>query len=320
MRPTPPTNSRATPEATDAILRQLLEVIAGDEALAGAKVEETLRIIPGIRGIFAGQLAGERVVFRLYPDPGDFGAADRQWGELQRAHGVLGDGPYRVNRPVHLNSEGRLLVVGFAEGTPLMQHMWLMPADVRPALLLEGVRWLRAYTASSEQRVETDCTRWISRARERASRQGEPVLREDEARVIDALERIAARLDGQSWRAAISHGDFHPNNLIYGLGHLTGIDTGGPGLLPIYKDMARYLVHFARRRIWLSGERRFGVDRVAYDGFCEVFGLDDVERSLCLPFMLGVDALQRIERKGLTEKRLGQVRKIYRGLLKDLRD
>lgn len=319
MHVAPPNNSRATAEATQDAWVRLQQVFAADPALAGASVDRALHLVPGKRALFAGTFNEQRVVYRLYLDAGEIARAGAQWRELQRADALLGLGPYRVNAPVHFAATGDLIVVGEVAGQPLMKAMWEMPRDDRLPLLHDSVQWLRAYTVSTERWADADLDRWIARVRPRADRQEEDVLREIEAKMLLAMEAIADGLGPVQWRVAVSHGDFHPNNLMHTGDVLTAIDTGGPGAIPIYKDMARYLVHFARRRMQLSGARRFGVDRLTFDAFCDTFALDDVERMRLLPFMIAVDAFQRIPRRGLREKEIGQARKIYRGLLADLK-
>ena len=120
------------------------------------------------------------------------------------------------------------------------------------------------------------------------------------------------------WSGAICHGDFHPNNLISKDECLTGIDTGGSSILPVYKDMARVLVHMGRRAVIPSGQMWLGVDRVGFDAFAEAFAFDDLETHVCLPFMIGVEALLRVENKSLSRGRIRRATAFYTALLADL--
>ena len=120
------------------------------------------------------------------------------------------------------------------------------------------------------------------------------------------------------WRNAICHGDFHPNNLLVKGERLTGIDTGGSASIPIYKDMARFLMHMGRRGLIPSGEARFGVDAQGIDAFAEVFEMSDQERDLVLPFMLGCEALLRFENPGIKRGRIRRAAEMTDQLIADL--
>ena len=100
---------------------------------------------------------------------------------------------------------------------------------------------------------------------------------------------------------------------------LTGIDTGGSAKLPIYKDMARFLSHMGRRALVPSGSQRFGVDAVGFDAFADAFSLDDRERGIWLPFMIGIEALIRVESKSLSRSRIRRSKQFCETLLDDLR-
>ncbi|MEQ9675192.1 MAG: hypothetical protein RLO10_12095, partial [Roseovarius indicus] len=80
------------------------------------------------------------------------------------------------------------------------------------------------------------------------------------------------------------------------------------------------LSHMARRGLIPSGEVRIGVDAQGLDAFARAFALDEVERNIWLPFMLGVEVLIRIEAKALSEKRIRKAAGFYDTLLDGLRD
>jgi Ser/Thr protein kinase RdoA (MazF antagonist) len=231
----------------------------------------------------------------------------------------MGRGDLRVNAPLHHVPELGLVVVAHASGTPLMQRIWRAPHDERPGHLAPAAQWLRKYTRPTEDRGAARLAGWLSRARAAAARQPYAHLRPVEAALLAETERIAAPLAGTRWRTAICHGDFHPNNLLVDGPCLTGIDTGGSARLPVYKDMARFLAHMGRRGLVPSRSRQFGVDRAGLDAFAAAFELDGVERGLALPFMIGIEALIRVESSALTRARLRHAEAFYEALLTDLR-
>ena len=159
---------------------------------------------------------------------------------------------------------------------------------------------------------------WLARAARASATQPFARLRGIESGILAHLTRMAAALEGAEWRVAISHGDFHPNNLILGEDRLTGIDTGGSGRMPVCKDIARFLVHMGRRGMIPSGRRYLGVDAEGLEVFAEVFGLTEVERHLWVPFFIGIEALIRVETRALKPSRIKRAEEMYGLLLADL--
>jgi Ser/Thr protein kinase RdoA (MazF antagonist) len=144
----------------------------------------------------------------------------------------------------------------------------------------------------------------VARAADASARQPHDKLREVEAQVLAGMHRLAGQISGQNWRKAICHGDFHPNNLLVTNDGLVGIDIGGLDRIPLYKDMARFLVHLAKRGPVASGRRRYGVDAALYEEFAVVFQMNGAELSQFLPFMIGFEILFRVEQKNIDDERL----------------
>lgn len=301
-------------------LVQTFESLAAkDRRLSGARIKDVIRLVPGKRAILSGVMEERPAIFRFYIEHAEE-YATRDWTELQRTRGFMSDGEFRVNAPlVHIPELG-LVVVERVEGVPLMDHIRATDKAHRAVFLQPAVRWLRKYTAPSEDRTEVRLDGWYKRVERGLARQENAPLKAPEAALYTELQRIAAPHQAGQWRVAISHGDFHPNNLLANGPRLTGIDTGGSAKLPIYKDMARFLSHMARRGLIPSGTRRFGVDAKGLDAFAGAFALDEVERRIWLPFMLGVEVLIRIESKPLSEKRIRKAKAHYDNLLEGLRD
>jgi hypothetical protein len=315
---TPPVPRSPLPDidALMAIMARFEAAKAASPALSGAEPGELMRHVAGKRAILSGQLDGQPAVFRFYLDQP--GHAERDWDELQRIWPQMQDDDLRVSAPLaHLPEHG-LIVVAHVPGTPLLQLLYQSGPDERAKWLDPAARWLRLYTESSETEVAAAQDGWVKRAERAAGQQAFNRLRRIEKPVLEELRRIAALLDGATWRHAIGHGDFHPNNLIADGARLTGIDCGGSGRAPIYKDMARFLMHMGRRGMVPSGDMQFGVDRQGIAAFARTFNLSAQERSLTLPFFLGVEALLRVETRAISDGRVRRARKMSEALLVDL--
>ncbi len=290
---------------------------ADDPAMSGAHLDEMLRFIPGHRAILSGTFQGHNAVFRMFLQP-DTRNPGREWAELTRIWPAMKDGPYRTAQPLHHCEAHHLLVIEAVTGTPLMEHIRKQPADQRANLMHPPANWLRQYTLVSERSAPAKARIWLARAEAACAQQTHAILQSREQQVLHHLRRLAKPAAQNDWRFAISHGDFHPNNLLYDAPRLTGIDTGGSGSLPIYKDMARFLVHLGRRGHIPSGRARFGVDQQGIEAFSTAFDLTAQERDLVLPFMIGVEALLRVEAPGLKSNRISRAADMYDLLIADL--
>lgn len=273
-----------------------------DDALATAEMDELLRLVPGKRAVLSGTWQGRRVVFRMFLQP-DSPAPAREWQEMTRVWPQMSTPPCCIAEPLHYASDHQMLVIGFAQGTPLMQHIWQSDVTDRTQYLPAAARWLRAYAQGSGGQVRARAGVWFERAERAAAKQPHKKLAKLEAKVLTQLRRLMPACD-QPWRNAITHGDFHPNNLLLDGTCLTGVDVGGSAAIPIYKDMARFLMHMGRRGLIPSGQDRFGVDAKGIDAFAAAFDMTPHERDLVLPFMLGCEALLRVEHAGIKRGRV----------------
>lgn len=305
------------PEALSRIGARLAEIRALNPEMADAEIDEVLRFVPGRRAVLAGHWKGRAAVFRLAEGPETERQA-REWQEHLRIWPQMSGGAYRVPEPlVHLPQAG-LTVVERVSGQPLMEHLWQSPPEARMAILRPAACWLRRYTEGTESWRAGNAAGWLARVERAAAAQPFGRLRRLEAVVLAHLRRLAEALDGAEWRVAICHGDFHPNNLIIAEGRLTGIDTGASARLPVCKDIARFLVHMGRRGLIPSGRRHLGVDAAGMEIFAEVFDLTGTERRLWLPFFIGVEALIRVEHKGMKPGRIRRAGEMYAALGADL--
>lgn len=306
-------------DAMTDLVRAFEGLAAKDARLAEAQLEDVIRLVPGKRAILSGTVGDRPAIFRFYIEHAE-AYAERDWSELKRTAGYMAEGELQVNAPILHVPEIGLVVVERVDGTPLMEHIRATDSAHRAAFLKPAATWLRQYTAPTETRTEVRLDGWFKRVERGMARQRNDRLRLAETAVYAELQRIAAPHEAGQWRVAVSHGDFHPNNLLIDRARLTGIDTGGSAKLPIYKDMARFLSHMARRGLIPSGDERFGVDAQGLGAFAEVFELDEIERSIWLPFMLGVEVLIRVEAKELSGKRTRKAQALYDTLLEALRD
>ncbi len=289
-----------------------------DPALHGADLDDLLRLVPGQRAICRGNVGGRACIWRIFLT-GQEAAASREWNELQRIWPEMKTGRFRVSEPLYHSAEHGILAVEHVPGTPLLQLLWKAAPQEREKWLGPAAKWLRRYTESTESWRPSGPAGWLHRAARGAGKQPFAALKSLEMDILQQLERLAERMEDIEWRVAISHGDYHPNNLIAHKDRLTGIDTGGSARTPIYKDIARFLMHMGRRGLIPSGQRYLGVDRVGLNAFADEFGMSTTERQVIMPFMLGVEALIRVETPALSDSRIRRARRMSSALLDDLK-
>ena len=287
--------------------------------LSRASLDDLIRIVPDKRGLFTGSFAGQKAVFRFYiEDPEKL--ATRDWNELQRAHAYMAAGDLRVAEPLYHDPSMGLVVVAHVTGDPLLEHIWQSDPPDRATYLQPAADWLRKYTIPTEARATARLDGWFERAETAQERQTLKGLRRLRTAILEEARRIAAPHIGAAWRLAICHGDFHPNNLLVDGPKVTGIDTGGSAKLPIYKDMARFLAHMGRRGLIPSQQSMLGIDKLGFEAFVSAFHLDEVERGIWLPVMIGVEALMRVETEATPRSRQRRTKAFYEALLEDLRN
>jgi len=290
---------------------------AADPILENVDTQEILRLVKNKRAIIACSMGGRPVVLRLFLED-DPALSQREWNELERIWPVMSQSPYRVVEPLHHCPTHNLVIVEWAEGTPLLEQLWQSDKADRARYLEPAAKWLRLYTGATEQWRVARHRRWLAKAERAAGRQAFDELRLIEAEIAALLRQMADRMDGAEWRTAVSHGDFHPNNLMARNGDLVGIDTGGSARMPIYKDMARFLVHMGRRGMLPSGKARLGVDAIGLANMEEIFGLNTFERRFALPFMMGCEVLLRVETRALSSSRIRRAEAMYAAFRDDL--
>lgn len=309
------------PEQAVAAMARLNALIDSDPVLAGAQIHEVLRLVPGRRAIIAGQFAGQPAVFRVSLHPDETTAFAKEWQELCRAQPFMCTGTAQIATPLARSEAKDVIVVARAPGDPLLVHITGLPKSDRIQPVVAAAAWLERYQDASVAVGAIGWKKWFTKAESALEQQTHPELQAVEARVLRRMKTLGRRLDHlKGWRMAIGHGDFHPNNLILGPDHiLRGIDLGGSGRIPIYKDMARFLTHMARRGVMLSDARRFGVDATAFDAFVNASHLNQSEAELCLPFMICFETLFRVEHPDMPARRVTHAVRMAKALLADLR-
>lgn len=315
--PYPSATEMPDPGALIAVQAQLDAARAKIPVLEAAEIDEVLRIVPGKRAVLAGHWQGRPAVFRLVP-PTAAKAQAREWSEMTRIWPQMQGKRYRVPEPFLHLPEISLVAVERVPGTPLLAHLWQSRPETRAPHLPDAATWLRRYTDVSESWRAADPAGWLARAERAAQTQPHARLQRIEADILVHLRKIAEMLEAADWRMAICHGDFHPNNLIRGPQRLTGIDLGGSARLPVCKDIARFLAHMGRRGMIPSGTRSFGVDAGGIAAFTDAFALTETERQRTLPFFIGVEALIRVEKPGMSRARLRHALVMYEALRSDL--
>lgn len=298
---------------------QRFEAAARDDPVfSTADPNEVIRSIPNNRMILRGFLGARPAVFRVFLDNPE--VCKLEWAELERIWPHMKSGDFQVCTPLACSAEQGVMAVSDVRGMPLLQWMYEAPKHARANWLPNVAQWHRTYCAPTTAQTAADPDRWIARARNGAEQQVFNRLRRVEQKILQEVQKLGAQLRGLSWRSAISHGDMHPNNLIARDTTLTGIDCGGSHPAPIYKDMARFLMHMGRRGMIPSGQRYLGVDAHGLTAFGDAFELSEFERSVTLPFFVGVEALIRAETRSLPSSRIRRAKEMSEVLLEDLRE
>ncbi len=280
---------------------------------------KALHIVPERHAVFRGALDGAEAVFRLALTESAREELAREWGELTRAWEHMSAPPLTTPRPLAFSETEGLMVTSEAPGEGLLAHLWRIEADKRAPFIALSAGWLRKYTAPSEALRAPNRRPWRRWAEEAAARQPHEALQKAEARVLQKMKKLYRQIDLPEWRVCLAHGDFHLNNLLWDGTTLTGIDLGGTGHAPLYKDIARALVHMARRGMLPSGKRRFGVDAEAFQAYAETFSLSERETNGFLPYFIAYETMIKVEHPDMPKARLDHAQEMTEALFADLK-
>lgn len=223
----------------------------------------------------------------------------------------MSTGRFQVAQGLAFLSEHSVMVSARIDVRPLLECIKDEPSVASAGDLAD---WLHAYCKPSITTRPAASKFWIDRASKSAQRQFHPNLAALETELLSYMQQLSDQIDDKNWRVAISHGDYHPNNLLLQGETLYGIDLGGSSYLPIYKDMARCLVHLARRNIVFDAVQG-GVDQTLIKAFSDIFDLSAYERDVLLPFFLCFECLIKVETEHTPKWRIKAAEALYMGLL-----
>lgn len=312
-------NLELYPEAALAALDALeiaLKASAGGKAVS---IMKALHLVPDRYAIFAGTYEGQEAVFRLPLAPNLIEEQSAQWSEMERAWAHMSAPPLSVAKPLGFDASTGLIIMAKAKGKGLLTALWSEQPKARSALIARSAAWLYKFTAPSIEPRAPNRRPWLRWAEAAAEKQPHEALAKLEARTLQKMKKLYRQIDLPEWRVALTHGDFHLNNLLYDGTNLTGIDLGATNHAPLYKDIARALVHMARRGMIPSGARRFGVDEAALLAYVETFSLSEEEANGFLPFFIAFETLIKVEHPKMPQARLNHAAEMTEALNKDLK-
>ncbi|MCV2892508.1 aminoglycoside phosphotransferase family protein [Lentibacter sp. XHP0401] len=290
-------------------------------ALAGRAhtVEKALHLVPNRHAVFSGTFEGAPVVFRLALSDKARETSAREWAELSRVWPYMSEPPLTVQQPLFFDEATGLTVTALAKGEGLLTALWRLAPQDRAVPIALSADWLRKYTAPSEEWRETNRRPWRKWAEQAVGKQPHESLADIEGRIFHRMKKLHRQIDFPEWRVALAHGDFHLNNLFWNGTGLTGLDLGATNHAPLYKDIARALVHMARRGMLPSGSRRFGVDADAFETFSARFELNDQEKHGYLPYFICFETLIKVEHPKMPQARIDHAMAMSKALLEDLK-
>ncbi len=308
-------NIELFPKETKAAWARLESALGGYDAL----VEAALHIVPGKHALFKGRWQGAKAVFRIVLDEANLETASKEFAELTRAWAYMREPPLTVSQPLHFESDQGVTVTAFAPGRGLLYHLWSLEPAARVGRINLAADWLHKYTQPTVELRKPNRRPWRTWAEAAAAKQPHEALQKAEARVLQKMKKLYGQIDLPEWRVALAHGDFHLNNLHYHAGTVTGLDLGGTNFAPLYKDIARALVHMARRGMVPSGARRFGVDAAAFEHYVKRFELTDTEANGFLPYFICFETLIKVEHPDMPKQRIEHALAMSEALFADMK-
>lgn len=312
-------NIQLYPEEALAALDRL-EALSSEALGARAfSVDKALHLVPERHAVFRGTLEGADVVFRLALSAKARETSVQEWAELARVWPYMAQAPLTVQKPLFHAPEAGLTITSLAKGEGLLTALWRRQPAARHAPIALAADWLHKFTAPSIESRAPNRRPWRSWAEKAAEKQPHESLRQAEAQVLQKMKKLYRQIDFPEWRVALAHGDFHLNNLFWDGRMLTGIDLGATNHAPLYKDIARALVHMARRGMLPSGARRFGVDAQAFETFSTRFELSEAEKHGFLPYFIAFETLIKVEHPEMPQARLDHALEMSEALVNDLK-
>ncbi|WP_298802718.1 phosphotransferase [uncultured Lentibacter sp.] len=313
-------NIELFPEEARAALDRLGHVAAAALQGRSFSLGPALHLVPARHAVFRGTLEGADVVFRLALSAQAQKSSAGEWAELTRVWPYMSAPPLTVQKPLFHAPDSGLTITALARGEGLLAALWQLAPEARHAPIARAADWLHKFTAPSIETRPPNRRPWRVWAEKAVEKQPHASLRSAEAQVLQKMKKLYRQIDHPEWRVALAHGDFHLNNLFWDGQTLTGIDLGATNHAPLYKDIARALVHMARRGMLPSGARRFGVDAGAFDTFSARFALSEIEANGFLPYFIAFETLIKVEHPQMPQARLDHALAMSEALASDLKD
>jgi aminoglycoside phosphotransferase len=307
------------PEEAAAALQKLTQLTSICLKGRAYRLDQPLHLVPARHAVFRGTLEGADVVFRLALSAKARETMAGEWAELSRVWPHMSAPPLTVQQPLFHAAKAGLTITALARGEGLLTALWRLPPEARHAPIALSADWLHKLTAPSIEARAPNRRPWRMWAEKAAEKQPHASLRSIEAQVLQKMKKLYRQIDHPEWRVALAHGDFHLNNLFWDGTTLTGIDLGATNHAPLYKDIARALVHMARRGMLPSGARRFGVDAEAFAAFSARFALSEIEVNGFLPYFIAFETLIKVEHPQMPQARLDHALAMSEALASDLK-
>ncbi|QFU07152.1 hypothetical protein FIU81_00475 [Palleronia sp. THAF1] len=263
------------------------------------QIEECLKARRGVV-IYRASLRGRRLIVKQ----GVPNAAE-VLQEMRAARLRMAGGPNDVVAPVVAVND--ILVMDEAPGQPMQLALDdLGPGDTRNARMARVGDWALSYTGGNYDTGVFGKTYWFrKRSEEIAKARVAEEMRGALQNVMAWLERHAERIAGAPVTKGTVHGDLTPMNLhLDDKDILWGFDVGTGPRMPIARDLARFMVTWARSSNLPDGlglEEAMALARPV---------LRDDELTTLLPFFLGEQIAGRLAEQmpdGVRARRIQQM-------------
>ncbi|WP_166415425.1 hypothetical protein [Cochlodiniinecator piscidefendens] len=210
--------------------------------------------------------------------------------ELDFSMQILGNGTYQVNRCLMAWPDNGMVVLSHAPGLRLGDKIAKSQRGQRRRILKQSGEWLRHYTAPRQRLTHFNHKFWIKKLEARSLRN---IATVSDLRMISDLKYCLhvqkERVNYCSVVHAATHGDFVGINAHYHAGVIYGVDIQGETWLPLAKEVARFLVWQQIHDPTDVDNYRYGISRPDFEAFLSGGILTGGDRSVILPFLIGVE-------------------------------
>ncbi|WP_406735789.1 hypothetical protein [Thioclava sp. GXIMD4215] len=298
-------------EEIEAVARDLKRALNLLPGWAGTRVEEVLRLTPD-RAVAVIRRRDESFVLKQFF--GDKGPARATLMAEALGHaGHMQDGAHRVVALVASFASQGMIIMGRTPGLRLDRVLKDAAPDMRLRLVGAAGHWLARYTAPTREEGRFYATFWLRQIEDLPHRHMQGEARRLSGEILDKLARMAPDLNGKMVLRARSHGDFVDRNLNVAPDGKTlwGFDIDRFPLLPIARDMARFLSWRASDRAEHLGRAGLPVDEVTAMSASDV--LPQAEWQDMVPFFAGETLVRRFADRLGDADRLIPVAKAWLG-------